>query len=229
MAENITKTFTYAIPDEQWIEGNLNTNVEYTYEGPSSARLIFGSSGDLLDAGTDRGLEAGEYEATIDFDAKPEIGEVVKTMLIEELPDYVETVEEVDMGESPVDHVLDDESTSALSHKFRKVTNPRLMDNFDVVMDMTDNSVGLVQIVKELVNDGVSVAKNTKERMIFAQTKLRFSAEMDAAIDAYKTELDTYIANTPGIPGWKYEVIPTQPAPPDVPAAIRAELTKFGA
>ena len=41
MSENITKTFTYAIPDEQWIEGNLNTNVEFTYEGPPSARLDF--------------------------------------------------------------------------------------------------------------------------------------------------------------------------------------------
>ena len=51
---------------------------------------------------------------------------------------------------------------------------------------------------------------------------------MDAAIEAYKTALDTYISNTAPIPGWKYEVIPTQPAPPDVPADIHAELTKFG-
>lgn len=229
MAENITKTFTYAIPDEQWIEGNLNTNVEFTYEGPPSARLIFGSLGDLHEAGTDRELEPGEYEATVDFDANPEIGEVIKTMLIEDLPDYVEEIEEVDMGEDPVEHVMDDESTATVTHKYRKVTNPRLMDNFDVMMDMTDNSVGLVQIVKPLVNEGVDAAKNLKERMVFAKAKIRFSTEIDTAIDEYVAELDTYIANTPGIPGWKYEVIPSQPAPPDVPAAIRAELTKFGA
>ena len=229
MAENITKTFTYAIPDEQWIEGNLNTNVEFTYEGPPSARLIFGSFGDLHEAGTDRELESGEYEATVDFDANPEIGEVLKTMLIEDLPDYVEEIEEVDMGEDPVDHIMDDESTSAVTHKYKKVTNPRLMDNFDVMMDMTDYSVGLVQIVKPLVNDGVEAAKNLKERMVFAKAKIRFSTEIDTAIDEYVAELDTYIANTPGIPGWKYEVIPSQPAPPDVPDAINAELTKFGA
>lgn len=229
MAENITKTFTYAIPDEQWIEGNLNTNVEYTYEGPASARLIFGSRGDIHAVGTDRELEEGEYEATVDFDANPEIGEVLKTMLIEDLPDYVEEIEEVDMGEDPVDHVMDDESTAAVTHKYRKVTNPRLMDNFEVAMDMTDFSVGLVQIVKPLVNDGVDAAKNLKERMIFAQAKIRFSAEIDAAIEEYKTALDTYIANTPAIHGWKYDVIPSQVQPPDVPADIRAELTKFGA
>lgn len=229
MAENITKTFTYAIPDEQWVEGNLNTNVEFTYEGPPSARLIFGSFGDLHEAATDRELESGEYEVTVDFDANPEIGEVLKTTLIEDLPDYVEENEEVDMGEDPVDHVLDDESTAAVTHKYRKVTNPRLMDNFDVIMDMTDNSVGLVQIVKPLVNDGVEAAKNLKERMVFAKAKIRFSTEIDTAIDEYVTALDTYIANTPAIHGWKYEVIPSQPAPPDVPAAIRAELTKFGA
>ena len=64
--------------------------------------------------------------------------------------------------------------------------------------------------------------------MVFAKAKIRFSTEMDAAIDEYVTALDTYIANTAPIPGWKYEVIPTQPAPPDVPADIHAELTKFG-
>ena len=174
------------------------------------------------------GSWAGEYEATVDFDANPEIGEAIKTMLIEDLPDYAEEIEEVDMGEDPVDHVMDDESTVAVTHKYRKVTNPRLMDNFDVIMDMTDYSVGLVQIVKPLVNEGVDAAKNLKERMVFAKAKIRFSTEIDTAIDEYVAELDTYIANTPGIPGWKYEVIPSQPAPPDVPAAIRAELTKFG-
>ena len=229
MSENITKTFTYAIPDEQWIEGNLNTNVEYTYEGPPTARLIFGSMGELIAAGTDRDLESGEYEATVDFDTNPEIGEVVKSVLIEDLDDYVETVEEVDMGEDPVDHVMDNGETQSIAHRYRKVTNPRLMDNFEVTMDMTNNTVGLSQIVKPLVNDGVEAARNLKERMVFAQAKLRFSTEMDAAIEAYKTALDTYISNTAPIPGWKYEVIPTQPAPPDVPADIHAELTKFGA
>ena len=84
-------------------------------------------------------------------------------MLIEDLDDYAETVEEVDMGEDPVDHVMDDESTIAVTHKYRKVTNPRLMDNFEVTMDMTNNTVGLVQIVKPLVNDGVECQKSKRK------------------------------------------------------------------
>ena len=181
MAENITKTFTYAIPDEQWIEGNLNTNVEFTYEGPPSARLIFGSRGELIAAGTDRELEPGEYEATVDFDTNPEIGEVLKSVLIEDLDDYVETVEEVDMGEDPADRVMDNGETQSITHSYRKVTNPRLMDNFEVTMDMIDYSVSLSQIVKPLVNEGVEAARNLKERMILAQTQFRFSTEIDAA------------------------------------------------
>ena len=43
-------------------------------------------------------------------------------------------------------------------------------------MDMTNNTVGLSQIVKPLVNDGVELQKS-KERMVFAQAKLRFSTE----------------------------------------------------
>ena len=75
----ITKEFTYALPDELWVEGvSGDVTGTWTYEGPETIKLYADvEDGTITAIDPGHPLPAGNVEVTIDANANPELAEMV--------------------------------------------------------------------------------------------------------------------------------------------------------
>ncbi len=210
----ITKEFTYALPDELWVEGvSGSVTGTWTYEGPDTIKLYANTiDGTITVIDPGHPLPNGDVEVTIDANANPEFAEMVGHQFQEEVV-FTPTYENVTMDNGDI---------------YAKLTNPRLIDVYELMYDIDTEALKLVQLIKKPNEAGKETAEARKNKMENYLRDYDFGTDMDAAIQAYIDTLTTFIDNYVGVQGWKYVNIPAEQAAPRIPVAIQSELTKLG-
>ena len=210
----ITKEFTYALPDELWVEGvSGDVTGTWTYEGPETIRLYADPDDGTITA-IDPGhpLPAGNVEVTIDANANPELAEMVAHFFTDDVVNNP-TFEDVTMDNGDI---------------YKRLTNPRMIDAYELQYDADNNALKLAQVLRAIDESGKVTAQSRKDKMQAYLDEYDFGTETNAAIQTYIDSLTTYINDYVGVQGWKYINIPESPAAPKIPAAIQAEINKLG-
>lgn len=210
----ITKEFTYALPDELWVEGvSGSVTGTWTYEGPDTIKLYANTiDGSITAIDPGHPLPNGDVEVTIDANANPEFAELVAHHFIDEVVNSP-TFEDVTMDNGDI---------------YKKLTNPRMIDAYELMYDADNENLELVQVLRKPNEAGKDTAKERKNKMEIYLRDYDFGTDMDAAIQAYIDSLTTFIDNYVGVQTWKYINIPAEQSAPRIPAAIQIELTKLG-
>tara|TARA_B100000073_G_scaffold292947_1_gene256432 strand:- start:6856 stop:7494 length:639 start_codon:yes stop_codon:yes gene_type:complete len=210
----ITKEFTYALPDELWVEGvSGDVTGTWTYEGPETIKLYADPDDGTITA-IDPGhpLPAGNVEVTIDANANPELAEMVAHFFTDDVVNNP-TFEDVTMDNGDV---------------FKKLTNPRMIDAYELRYDGDANALKLAQVLRAVDDSGKVLAQSRKDKMQSYLNDYDFGADTNAAIQTYIDSLTTYINDYVGVQSWKYINVPDSAAAPKIPAAIQAEINKLG-
>ena len=210
----ITKEFTYALPDELWVEGvSGDVTGTWTYEGPETIKLYADPDDGTITA-IDPGhpLPAGNVEVTIDANSNPELAEMVAHFFTDDVVNNP-TFEDITMDNGDI---------------YKKLTNPRMIDAYELRYDGDNNALKLSQVLRAIDESGKVLAQSRKDKMQSYLDEYDFGTDTNAAIQTYIDSLTTYIDNYVGVKAWKYINIPQAEAAPKIPAAIQAEINKLG-
>ena len=116
----ITKEFTYALPDELWVEGvSGDVTGTWTYEGPETIMCRCRDDGGLLPSMWSSSTSAGNVEVTIDANANPELAEMVGHFFTDDVVNNP-TFEDVTMDNGDI---------------YKRLTNPRMIDAYELQYD----------------------------------------------------------------------------------------------
>lgn len=205
-------TFTYPLPDELYVEGVSGTIVgTYTYDGPETFDVEIDAFGNIVDIDIQRDPEMGpNFRKTINASENIEAAYMLSHYFID---DYVWEPEFED-------EIMENGDV------YKKLTNPRLGDAYQLQYDFQENDWKLIQILKEEGNPSATEAEVRKKYIETYASKYSFGTEVDAAIENYINELDTFIQNNPPIKTWKYTNFNFNSIP-KIPATIAIEISKI--
>lgn len=196
----MNKEFTIKIPDELYSsEFTQNKQLTLTYDGPSTLYVAVNP------------LEQAERVVTEDTPGAITLDagkDTAAAYLISSTPDTADY--------QSVDEVLVDGTI------YKAISNPSLHEYYTV--KYTEKSGWeLMPVLREPRTPGRMVAEgrvitieNIIARTTLPDTIFELAPEVLAALQAYKTELDTYISQEMPKKSWKYETYSSAPAVPEL-------------
>lgn len=210
----ITQEFTYALPDELWVEGFSNSLTgTWDYNGPSSIKLYASlEDGSITTTDPTRPLDGNEVEIIIDATVNPEFADLVAHYFIEDYT-FDPTFEDVTMDNGDV---------------WKKLTNPRMSDVYELYYDIDTSALALRQIVKSINDSGKVVAEARIGKLQAYINDYDFGTDTNAAMQTYINTLTSFVASYSGVQSWKYITIPSEQIAPKIPVAIAQEIHNLG-
>lgn len=207
-------TFTYPLPDELYVEGVSGDILgTYTYDGPESFDVHIDSLGNVLDIDIQNDPESGpDFRKTINASENIEAAYLLSHYFVDNYVWELEFEDEI-MENGDV---------------YKKLINPDLGDAYSLQYDFEAEDWKLVQILREQSDPAKKEAEERKARIEKYASKYSFGTELDAAIEDYIDQLDTFIQNSTPIKTWKYINLDfNNKLIPKIPVAIAIELSKL--
>ena len=218
----ITESLTYAIPDVAFVEGISGSATQsFPYNGPESFYVEIDDEGEIVNIDVP---STHENAIEVTWADNPEICALVGDYFVEDwnvTPTFVEAD-------------LDDGYTlpSGTPTTYQKRTNWELGDLFEAKYDRVAGTWSMEQIVKLQGSPLIEEAKRRKRYVKQYTDMFDFAGDTGAAITAFQTAIDEYLAAAVSVPVWNYlpeHFAPNFAAIPKVPALAAAAFKELPA
>lgn len=219
----VTKEFTYKIPDEAFVEGiSGEVTQTFTYTGPETFLVEIVEDGKVKNIDVSENADTGRLLVEVVAEDTPEVAGYFGHHFVE---DYVVTpeFEEVSLGDAwPI--------PQGAPTTYQKRLNWTLGDLYELTYDKETSSWVFNQIIKKLDNPLLNEAKRRLDYVQRYAREYAFSADIESVISTYTEALETFIADTPALPLWKYtheHFDPYYATIPKLPASLVVEFAKL--
>jgi hypothetical protein len=206
------KEFTYPLPDELYVEGvSGKIKGTFTYDGPELITVF------LEDSGAIRYIEPRITDdmdpnliKQIDPEKDPAAAYLLNHYFLDDISHQYE-FEDIEMENGDI---------------YKNPLNPDLTDAYELFYNFDTNEWELRQIIRELFDPAVPIAKERKEYILKYYNQYEFGNDIDLKINEYLSKLDNIIDNPELLMSWKYLNIPKRDVP-KIPLDIAAEFSKI--
>lgn len=201
------KTFTVNVPDDLWVDSwTQEKTTDYTYNGPATINVLVSLTDDFpiirwSEEEIEVNDEGKELVVTIDADTDTAIAHALVNAGAEH--EYTYT--------TITNH---DDSTH------EEINNPTINDIYEVVYTPT-NGFELEQIIKESETMNERTARERLAYVVKYDEAYDFDVEIQTVIDAFKTNMDTYLTTMSTVYPWRYVTIDAAEIP-KIPASLVA-------
>jgi len=185
------KTLTIKVPNQLWVDDfTENKTAKFQYDGPSKI-WVKSVNGTLVPTVYEEEPESDPTEATkifpIEISTASET-ELAVAILLVHAPD-------------PVEYVFEDEINYD-GTVYGKITNPKLNDYY--VASATSNELSIVVNTKDQTVQNEEIAIQRKNYVTKYTSVYSFDSADQAKIDAFLTEIDSYLESMKTVYPWKH-------------------------
>jgi hypothetical protein len=193
------KTITVNVPDELWVSGfTQNKTAEFTYNGP-----------DRIWAVIEENFVSPTYytEEPTSLPERKQAKEIVLATATD-----TEVAAAIILVNSADEHTYTyADETNHDGSIYKRITNPRLQDIY--LVEAVGDTFTLVQVLKDTTNPLTAIANQRLAYVKKYSDQYDFSAEDEAAINTYITNLTSYINTIKTAYPWKYVTYDTTEIP----------------
>jgi hypothetical protein len=200
------KTFTVNVPDDLWVDSwTENKTTDYTYNGPETINVIVSLKNDFQiitwsAEEIDRPINE-ETEQLIQIDAN------IDTSIAHAL------VHAADEWEYTYTTITNHDGST-----HEEINNPSLNDIYEVTWTPA-GGFNLSLITKELETMNEKAAKDRLDYVVKYDDAYDFDTDTQAIIDAFKTNVESYLTTMTTVYPWRYVTIDKNEIP-KIPATL---------